>query len=128
MTNLTPGSNIDSVAVAGVTFDNNQAHLWRLAQTRKTSWLYLKREPKNAHDANAIRVMIGRRGAYPLAAGYVPKKLAKTLAPLMDAGQRVSVMDYRFVGGNDKKKTLGVRMTLHLNTNEAAPAYAYATI
>jgi hypothetical protein len=42
----------------------------------------LVREPDNPHDPNAIRVEIG--GLY---LGYVPRRIAKDLAPQMDTGR-----------------------------------------
>ena len=46
--------------------------------------LVLKRQPDNPADKNAILVMYGQ-----FALGYVPRGLAATIAPLMDAGRRV---------------------------------------
>ena len=42
----------------------------------------LMREPDNPYDPNAIRVAIG-----PYYMGYIPKHIAKGLAPLIDSGQ-----------------------------------------
>lgn len=48
--------------------------------------LALVREPTNKAHKNAVLVMWGKRGL-----GYVPRNLADTIAPLMDAGVKVIV-------------------------------------
>ena len=47
------------------------------------TFFILCREPDNPHDKNAIAVKAW--GKYPL--GYIPKYLAESLAPLLDAGK-----------------------------------------
>ena len=59
-----------------------------------TGFYALIREPDNPHDSNAIAVSLG--GAWHM--GYLPNKLAKELAPLMDAGR---VFDAEFVCVNE---------------------------
>lgn len=46
--------------------------------------LDLLREPTNEHDANAIKVMWGQQQL-----GWLPRGLAATIAPIMDAGVKV---------------------------------------
>ena len=46
-----------------------------------TQKMSLEREPENGHDKNAIKVMVGN-----IHLGYVPKKLARKMAKLLDAG------------------------------------------
>lgn len=48
--------------------------------------LALVREPTNSHDANAVKVMWGARQL-----GWVPRDLAATIAPIMDADVQVIV-------------------------------------
>jgi hypothetical protein len=48
--------------------------------------LALAREPTNQYDANAVRIMWGER-----ALGFLPRKLAAEIAPIMDAGISVIV-------------------------------------
>ena len=45
------------------------------------------REPENRHDENAIALHIGKRKA-----GYIPRKLAVELAPLLDCGYSAEVI------------------------------------
>ncbi|MBW2017764.1 MAG: HIRAN domain-containing protein [Deltaproteobacteria bacterium] len=51
----------------------------------------LVREPNNPHDPNAIAVKLGN-----LLLGYVPKEIAKDLAPQIDSG-------IRFIGFFEKR-------------------------
>lgn len=44
------------------------------------------REPTNEHDSNAVKIMWGARQL-----GWLPRGLAATIAPLMDAGVNVIV-------------------------------------
>jgi len=53
----------------------------------------LVREPDNPHDPNAIRVELA--GLY---LGYVPRHIAKDLAPQMDGGRRLMAL---FVSRNE---------------------------
>ena len=68
--------------LAGVTFDNCQAniHQWGCSDIGTYA---LVREPENPHDPNAVRVSLF--GMYEM--GYLPRWLAKTIAPQMDAGR-----------------------------------------
>jgi hypothetical protein len=45
----------------------------------------LRREPDNVHDRNAIAVYVPSGGTDFV--GYVPRRLAETLAPILDAGR-----------------------------------------
>lgn len=47
--------------------------------------LILRREPTNEYDPNAVQV-IAMVGMFEEVAGYLPKKEAAELAPIMDAG------------------------------------------
>ena len=58
-------------------------HQKALENVLYNTFFILYREPENPHDANAIAVKAW--GKYPL--GYVPKYLAESLAPLLDAGK-----------------------------------------
>lgn len=54
---------------------------------------WLRREPTNKYDANAILVgMAGR------ALGYIPRGLAAELAPKMDAGVQITATKIPIVG------------------------------
>jgi hypothetical protein len=66
--------------LAGVTFADAQENIKRFG-CRDIGSYRLLREPDNPHDPNAIRVELAG-----LFLGYIPRDLARKLAPLMDAG------------------------------------------
>lgn len=78
--------------LSGVTYDGAQANIKRFGCPDIGSF-ELVREPDNPHDPNAIRVRIG---IYRL--GYIPKHIAKSLAPKMDDGRRFCA---EFMGRNE---------------------------
>lgn len=69
-----------SLAVAGVMHDDRWHTVLRCSLGEK---VWLRREPNNAHDTNAIAV-VDRRGQH---LGYLGRPVAAELAPYMDAGQ-----------------------------------------
>jgi hypothetical protein len=66
--------------LSGVTFGDCQQNI-KLFGCPDVRYYSLIREPDNPHDRNAIRVAMGS-----CKLGYVPKDIAKHLAPKMDAG------------------------------------------
>jgi len=58
-------------------------HQKALGYVFHNTFFILCREPDNPHDANAIAVKA--LGKYQL--GYIPRYLAESLAPLLDAGK-----------------------------------------
>lgn len=58
-------------------------------------------------DANAIAVIGHVRGGKHVTLGYVPRELARELAPVMDAGKRVWCNDFKVVCGGPKR-TYGI--------------------
>ncbi len=67
--------------IAGVTYDDAQENI-KTFGCRDIRTFALVREPDNPHDKNAIRVATGDKKL-----GYVPKDIARGLAPEMDAGK-----------------------------------------
>ena len=67
--------------VAGTTYGDAQENIKRFGCADIESFA-LVREPKNRYDPNAIKVEIAG-----LHLGYLPKHLAKDLAPKMDSGR-----------------------------------------
>jgi len=67
--------------LSGVTFKDAQKNIKTFGNKDIGSYALI-REPENPHDPNAIRVALF--GIIYM--GYVPKEIAKDLAPLMDAG------------------------------------------
>lgn len=89
----------------GVTFNNRdgssrQDHLKRIyGLPRGLCWLYLKREIDNQFDPNAIRIETKWFQKNSLQMGYLPKELASALAPQIDQGKEVVVVDYTISQG-----------------------------
>ena len=79
--------------LTGVSYGDCQANIKQFG-CPDTGYYALIREPDNPHDPNAIAVSLG--GVWHM--GYVPSKLSKNLAPLMDAGR---VFEAEFVCINE---------------------------
>ena len=94
--------------VVGVTFEGRQAVV-ALLQFRET--VVLKREPDNPYDANAIRVE--RLDGAQI--GYIPKEMAITIAPLMDAnGEALQGVVSMLTGSAYNGHSLGVVIRFQL--------------
>ena len=65
--------------IAGVIFEDRQSYIKVLKVGYK---LWLIREPSNQFDQNAIRILDSKKNHL----GYIPKKIASTLAYEMDRG------------------------------------------
>ena len=95
--------------VAGVTFDNRQKYLKgikKIAEKKDSDLqIVLEREPENTYDANAVKVIarwqlseeykntkrekytpMGNDFEKRVCIGYLPKEVAKRVAPVMDSG------------------------------------------
>lgn len=95
-----------TVKVKGISYDNHEL-AWRNASVKAPLDIELRREPENKHDANAIAVYVdGVHG------GYVPRDIASTLAPKLDAGYKTRIMDY--------KVTLSAHYVVSLNLRVGA--------
>src|SRR4051812_33592992 len=70
--------------------------------------LALRRDPANAHDANAIQVLL-ETGEQ---AGWVPRELAAELAPRLDAGERWSALVLREQRASPRDPRTGLTMLL----------------
>jgi len=71
-----------TIKLTGVTFGNCQANIRQYGCPDIGTYAVI-REPDNQHDSNAVRVSLF--GIYEM--GYLPKKVAKKVAPLMDTGR-----------------------------------------
>ncbi|TCI60327.1 HIRAN domain-containing protein [Exiguobacterium sp. SH3S1] len=65
------------IRLAGVTFEGRQK---LIAETNTNENIRLKREPYNPHDKNAINVYDSKNRSL----GWIPRGIARELAPLMD--------------------------------------------
>jgi hypothetical protein len=80
--------------VAGVTFEGRQEHIARLKGNEPCR---IVPEPTNPHDPNALAVHVAVEGKV-LHVGYVPRDLAKQVAPHLD-GEAVMVNLLEITGG-----------------------------
>jgi len=94
------------IKVKGVTFKNAQRNIRTFGCGDFDSYT-LVREPDNPHDPNAIRVTVAR----VVFLGYVPKDLAKELAPLMDEGRKFTAF---FVCRNEDPSHRTVGLTVRI--------------
>ena len=71
--------------------------------------LELRRDPGNAHDANAIQVHPSDGGPQ---VGWVPRELAAELAPELDGGRRLSAVVLREQRRSPREPRHGLTMLL----------------
>lgn len=93
---------------AGVTFGNRQNYLGYLLKHPEAR-IVLWREPQNKYDKNAIKILAVTDKRLDM--GYVPRELAQTLAPQMDAKKFVKIDRFAVTGTHKDKKSFG--MTLY---------------
>ena len=74
------------IKLAGVTAGDAQENIKKFG-CKDIGSFALVREPDNPHDPNAIRVEMA--GFY---LGYVPRHIAKDLAPFIDRGERYTAL------------------------------------
>jgi len=89
----------------GVTFEDAQDNI-RLLGCRDIGWYAMIREPNNPHDPNAIRV-----AAVGKFMGYIPKDIARIVAPQMDEGSNLVA---RFVCRNQSPYYSTVGLTVEI--------------
>lgn len=98
--------------LAGISFEGRQKNL---AGLKSGTEVWLRREPDNSHDPNAIHVE--RRSGISL--GYIPAELAAKLADALDEiNGRYPATIVRLQGGTSNQPTLGVTIQF------APPQYA----
>lgn len=86
--------------VIGVTYPNpdgsNRQDI--IASCRRDTPIRLESEPTNAYDPNAIAVKVATEPGKVQQVGYIPKELAKTIAPLMQ-GESLMARIVSITGG-----------------------------
>lgn len=101
------------IKVAGTTFDGRQDYL---AQLTGQEPVRLIPEPENPHDANAIAVYVASGGKI-LHCGYIPRKNAAEIAPLME-GESFDCTIEAVTGGfefdNGDTAAYGLRLVVQL--------------
>ena len=79
-----------------------------------TQKMSLEREPENEHDKNAIKVMVGN-----IHLGYVPKKLARKMAKLLDADYNY-ISELELMDDSNGNYNIGI-VTVILYNSETLP-------
>ena len=95
-----------TIKLAGVKFDACQDNIKKYAGPGVGDY-ELIREPDNPYDQNAIKVALF--GHFEL--GYIPRPIAKDLAPLMDSGRHL-VAEYQFRNGSPNYDTIGLTVKI----------------
>ncbi|MDE7279759.1 MAG: HIRAN domain-containing protein [Oscillospiraceae bacterium] len=72
----------------------------------------LKREPRNAHDSNAVAVYAALRDNRVFFIGYLPRAVAAVLAPLMDKDSEPSTKAFRVTGGFNPYVNYGAALAI----------------
>ena len=79
--------------VTGVTVGRRQEALEKLTRYEADRIsVSLTREAANEYDSNAVAVVVSVEGKGSYTMGYLPRMLAATVAPLIDAGKAVRAM------------------------------------
>lgn len=84
-----------TVKVAGVTFEGRQALLAKMVGDEPAR---IVPEPENPYDPNALAVHVAMHNGTIAHVGYVPRELAREVAPLLD-GEAVMVKIKAITGG-----------------------------
>ena len=91
--------------LSGVTFSDAQANV-RTFGCEDIGSYELVREPDNPHDPNAIKVQVAGHFL-----GYVPSKIARWVAPLIDEGKKLRA---EFVRRNESPYHETVGLTVRI--------------
>ena len=105
--------------IAGTTFDGRQDIIEELSDCgmlNSGQSLFLKREPENPYDRNAIAIL---HPSTMQQLGYIEKNLAAEMAAKMDTGTRYSAEVSQLTGGTGYR--YGVNIILYENSNERIP-------
>ena len=103
-----------TIRAAGTTFENRQERLQFLRQFKLNDLtVTLEREKNNKFDSNAIQIVvhikpIRRRTII----GYVPGRLARELAKVLDLGIQVKATLMQIIGGYAYKEDLGALVNI----------------
>ena len=92
--------------LTGVSFNDAQGNINKFGGPGLCAY-DLIREPNNPHDPNAIRVALFK----DIFLGYVPKHIARVLAPMMDNG-RSFVAEFFRLNKSPVHKTVGVTVRI----------------
>lgn len=108
--------------VKGVTFENRQNYIHYLMKQNNIHFIF-SREPENKYDKNAVKILgyvPATKKCVPI--GYVPKEIAKNIAPMLDKG--MAVYTHSYSAGYTYNKY--VNMTLEISLYQPRKAILYA--
>lgn len=96
--------------IVGVTFNNRDGRNRQdvVRELRCGQELFLHREYKNEHDAEAIAVATAEK----VRVGYIHANLADRLAPVIDAGARFNVVVSSLTGGDQENLGVNIRIRM----------------
>lgn len=101
------------VTIVGTKYDDS-ADIWLAAKSDPDCVIELSREHDNDYDENAIAVYVDGEHA-----GYVPRNVAKKLAPLMDDGAELAVIGRKIKGYENADGEDCVNVTLTVEVHRA---------
>jgi single-stranded-DNA-specific exonuclease len=108
MNTMNIATHIIETRVVGVTFENRQAVVALLTEREQ---VFLIREPENAFDSNAVKVVRWDHKQI----GYLDRYLARNLAPRMDRfGRPIKAIVSSLTGGYYPGSSLGVVIKFYL--------------
>ena len=103
--------SIEQTRLVGVTFDNRQNTIKNI--NPMMDLLVPAREPENPYDHNAINVFVKKPNGNMYSVGYINRHLAAKLAPQIDGGKTMHIMDFAVTGGISNN--LGVVLRYMIN-------------
>jgi hypothetical protein len=107
--------SVADVKTAGVTHGKRQKALARLERCpRGMVRVTLERDAANEHDKNAVAVVATVEGKGSYVVGYLPRRLAAFVAPLLDAGKAVKAGYKSVTGGFDALAHRGLLIALEV--------------
>lgn len=104
------------VPVVGTTFGNRQKAIHHLERyPHENIAIELHREYTNKYDSNAVSVVanVKSKGSYVM--GYLSKKLAALIAPLLDTGKAVLSTFCKVTGGKVYDMQLNYGLTINIS-------------
>lgn len=99
--------------VAGVSYKNEDGtYRQRIIKTINPLTevkLTIEREPENAYDCNAIKVLYNKQ-----CIGYIPRDISEHIAPIMDKKGKVDVEFIKTSGGTSSSIGVFIKLTYEI--------------
>lgn len=103
------GKKVNYTKVAGISKEGRQGIVKQHCKVGQT--VFLKREPQNPYDKNAIGVWI-QAGMTQKQIGYIPDGTNRRFAAAMDRGKNLRAKIKNITGGTKEHKTIGVNLEI----------------